>query len=499
MSGIRVTYSGLISFFVSIIGVITGTFFVIIVTRQLSPEDFGLWTLIGSLVSYVTIINPVITYWTTRQIARDEDVGKSAISTSGLFSIGGSITYIIIVFAVSLTLDVDLSILLLSVLLVPVFFIERILNSITMGYKPQISSYGILAFESTKVPLGFLLVYNLEFGIIGALITTILSSLVKIIILALMTREKLCGTIKKNVIKFWFRLSWLTLYMSLFGFIRRLDVLFFSVITGSVSGLAYWGAATAATNLVSYSSRISQGLYPKMIATGEKTFAEINLQRTLFFAIPILAATIIFAKPVLNILNPIYVDGAIIVIILGLRSFVAILMGFSFSMIESFEKIDMNKNATFKEFVDSKLFLVPTLNIIHSVIYVAAIVSFFLILGSGKSDVYLVTIWSLIFFLVYIPFVIYSFIFINNNYKIKFPIKHLLKYSAIATLSSIIIFSLTENFLELKENIYEFLPEFLPYIFLGGGIYFGISYLADKDTRLFFKTIFIGIKKSIKF
>jgi O-antigen/teichoic acid export membrane protein len=498
MSSVRVTYSGLISFLVSFIGVITGTFFVIIVTRQLSPEDFGLWTLIGSLVSYVTIINPIVTYWTTRQIARGEDVGKSALSTSSLFSLGGSIAYVIIVIGISFTLDVDFSILLLSTLLVPVFFFETILNSITMGYKPQISSYGILAFESTKIPIGFLLVYHLEFGIIGVLVTTILSSLVKIVILVILTREKLGGTIKKNVIKFWLRLSWLTLYMSLFGFIRRLDVLFFSVITGSVSGLAYWGAATAATNLVSYSARISQGLYPKMIATGEKSFAEINLQRTLFFAIPILAATIVFAKPVLYILNPIYVDGFIIVIILGFRSLVAILMGFSFSIIESFEKIDIDKKATFKQFVDSKLFLVPTLNIIHSVIYVSAILIFFLIIGSGKSDVYQVTVWALIFFIVYIPFVIYSYIFINKHYQIKFPTKPILKFSSIATLSSTIIYYLTEHFLEYKESIYEFLPEFLPYIVLGGGIYFGISYLVDKDTRFFFNSIFIEIKKSIK-
>ena len=60
MGSIRVTYSGLIGFIISLIGVVTGTIFVIIVTRQLSPEDFGLWTLVGSIVSYVIIINPIV-------------------------------------------------------------------------------------------------------------------------------------------------------------------------------------------------------------------------------------------------------------------------------------------------------------------------------------------------------------------------------------------------------------------------------------------------------
>ena len=39
MSSIRVTYSGLIAFGVSLIGVITGTIFVIMVTRKLTPDE----------------------------------------------------------------------------------------------------------------------------------------------------------------------------------------------------------------------------------------------------------------------------------------------------------------------------------------------------------------------------------------------------------------------------------------------------------------------------
>ena len=238
MSNVRVTYSGLISFLVSVVGLITGTIFVVIVTRQLSPEDFGLWTLIGSLVSYVTIVNPIVTYWTTRQIARGEEVGKTALSTNTLFSIGGLLVYSIIAVAVSFTLEVDLFVLLLAAGLIPTIFLENILNSIALGYKPQSVSYGIVVFESAKIPLGFTLVVFMELGIIGAIITSIVASLLKIIILVILTREKLIGKIKRDVIKFWLRLSWLTLYMSVFGFIRRLDVLLVSFITGSLVGLS---------------------------------------------------------------------------------------------------------------------------------------------------------------------------------------------------------------------------------------------------------------------
>jgi O-antigen/teichoic acid export membrane protein len=499
LSGVRVTYSGLISFFVSIIGVITGTIFVVIVTRQLSPEDFGLWTLIGSLVSYVTIVNPIVTYWTTRHIARGENVGKTALSTNVLFSLGGVVVYSIMAIMLSDTLGADLLILLLAAGLIPTIFLENILNSIAHGYKPQAVSYGLVVFESTKIPLGFIMVVFLELGIFGVIITSIIASVLKIIILVILTREQLVGKIKHDLIKFWLRLSWLTLYMSLFGFIRRLDVLLVSVVSGSLIGIAYWGAATTATNLITHSGHISHGLYPKLLATGKKAFAEENLKRIMYFAVPILGATIIFAKPILNILNPEYVNGESIVIILSFRSILAILLGFSLNIIESYEKIDLDKQANFKQFFKSKLFLVPTLNILHSIVYLGGLGIFLLLISMEMTDVYIVTIWSLIFTITYIPFVIYGLFLINKNYKIKLPINHMGKYIIATIVAGIPIYYIVSRELILSNRIYEFLPQFIPIVILGSILYLGITYLIDKDTRVLGKSIFIEMKKSIKF
>ena len=97
MSGIRVTYSGLISLGVGLVSVFTGIIFTLIVTRQLTPDEFGTWGLLGTLIAYAVIIEPIISYWTTRDIARGGESGKTAIVSSGLFSIGGLLIYIIFV------------------------------------------------------------------------------------------------------------------------------------------------------------------------------------------------------------------------------------------------------------------------------------------------------------------------------------------------------------------------------------------------------------------
>lgn len=57
MSGIRVTYSGLISFLICLIRIPIGFAFIIIITRTLTPEEFGIWNLIVGLCVYVMIIH----------------------------------------------------------------------------------------------------------------------------------------------------------------------------------------------------------------------------------------------------------------------------------------------------------------------------------------------------------------------------------------------------------------------------------------------------------
>jgi len=491
-----VTYSGLIAFGVSIIGVITGTVFVIIVTRTLTPDELGLWTLIGSLVGYVTIIDPIVTYWTTRQIARGEAVGKTAMSTNGLFSIGAFAIYFLIAVYVSSSLGADFWILIVASALIPLSFLNNTLNSICLGFKPQAISYGMIMFETSKIPLGIIFVVLIEFGLIGALIATIGASLAKMVLLLFLSKEKIVGIIKKNVIKFWLRMSWLTIYASSHGLIYKLDVLVFYVFTSSLAGLAYWGVAAAVTNIVAYSGRISQAVYPKLISTGKIEIAEENLKRSMYFAIPILAANIILIEPILHVINPIYIDGIFIVIIISFRSFVNLFMGFFFTILEGKENIDTDQNASFKQYIHSNLFLRPTLMLALSVIYITSLVVFLVFFSTPEmSDIFLVTIWSLILLAVTIIFMVIGMILTRKQYEIKMPFIPMIKYSGVAALASLIIYQLVENMLVYTESIYDFIPQIIPILLIGGGIYFGITYVIDDSVKKLFKAIIKEIFK----
>jgi len=490
LSNVRVTYSGLIGFAVTLVSVVTGTIFVVIVTRRLDLEDFGLWTLIGSLVSYVTVVEPIVTYWTTRQIARGEKVGKTALATSGIFSIGGIIVYTILAFYVSTSLDSDLGVLMIASILIPISFMNNILNSICAGFKPQLISYGMVTFETSKTPLGILFVILVPLGIIGVLITVILANSIRMITLFIIAREQIVVGFKRVFIKFWLRMSWLTLYMSAHGLIYKLDVLIFSLITKSFVGLAFWGASSSASKFVSYAGSISQGLYPKLIATGKKQYAEQSLKRSMYFAIPLVGASIVFAKPALHMLNPLYIDGSYIVMILGLRSLVNVLTGFFFGILESYEKVDIDKKATFKMYFHSRIFKVPTLWLIMSISYVGSLSLYLILLWKPTmQESSTVLIWAMILLFITTPFMLYGMIMVKKKHNVVFPYKTISKYTGVTILSSIIIVLVSENWLTYPESIWDFLPEIIPLIIFGGAIYFGITYLIDDSTRKLFKSI----------
>ena len=101
MSNIRVTYSGLIAFISGIVSVIFGLFFILIVTRSLSPEEYGTWGLLFSIVGYMVLSETIFSYWSVRQISRGKNIGKTSILSSSLLSIVILPMFVLYVFFVS--------------------------------------------------------------------------------------------------------------------------------------------------------------------------------------------------------------------------------------------------------------------------------------------------------------------------------------------------------------------------------------------------------------
>ncbi len=498
MSNIRVTYSGLISLGIGLVSVLTGIIFTLIVTRQLTPEEFGTWNLIGSLILYVIIAEPIISYWATRQVARGIESGRTAVFSSGIFSIIGSFIYILIVLLVSEQTNADKDILLFSIILIPLMFVNRTLIAINLGWKPQATSYGILGFEISKVPVALLLVYFLDIGIQGAIISTAFGYIISSIILLYFAKEKLKESFKIDFLKKWIKLSWITMYPAIGAFVFSLDVLVFSLLTGSVIGLAYYSAALAIASLIGHSGMISQALYAKLLEGGNRDHLRENFVRFFYFGFPLSAVSIVFAQPALYALNPIYTIAVPVVIIMSIRGFIYQINGIFDQSLQGIEEVDIGENSTFQDFLKSKLFFLPTLRIIRFASYTGLLTIVLLILLSQNLEqIDLIIYWAMVALVIEIPFLIYLFVIARKHFTLNLPAKPIFKYAISTTLVFLLISYLMENFLKYENEIFKFLPNVMVFLAIGGIMYLGITYLIDEKTKLLFNSILAEIRKLV--
>lgn len=489
LSNIRVTYSGLIALAAGMISVFTGIIFTLIVTRKLSPTEFGIWSIIGSMISYFLIVEPLITYWSTRQIARGEQIGKTSLISSAVFSMGVLPGYIALAFLVYGTNSYINSIILGSILL-PLTFISQVMEGVNLGHKPHATSYALLIFESSKIPVGLALVYFLGMGINGAILATIAAFIAKIIVQTYFVRSRLQGKFSLSVLIHWIKLSWIPLYSRISGVIWSLDVMVYSIITGSVIGVAYYAASLTTAQIIGHAGLISQALYPKLLANGSSDHIKENFNRLLYFAILFLTISVVFAKPALFALNPAYVPSAIIAMIFAGRTFFYVITSTFYQILLGMETIDVEKNNKFSKIMKSKLFSIPTLQNIHYSIYLTIVtITIFLLHSYGASEITLVTWWVVIAFILQIPFLIYSGILIRRQINFTFSIIHIIKYGSAAGVL-IVVYLLTSPFLlHYEPKIYDFLPSLLIELLICAGAYFAITFVIDNNTRILFKSI----------
>jgi len=496
MSNIRVTYAGLIAFVISLASVVTGMLFIIIVTRTLSAEEYGTWALMGSLISYFLISQGMINFWALRQVARGEEVGRTSVISSWLFSLGVIPFYIILSSVLSEQSNAQFDSMLLGAILIPLQFVSQSLNGVNLGHRPQATSYSLIIFESTKIPAALALVYFLKLGLDGAIIAIAIAFSVKIIIQLYFAAPKIRDKFKIETLRRWVRLSWVSLYSAIPQLISSLDIMIYPIITGSVIGVAFFSASFAIASIVLHIGMISQALYPKLLATGSQKNVLENFSLLMYFGIPLLGLAVIFAKPGLYILNPIYQDASLVVILLSFRTFFFVLSQTMQKVIMAFEGVDIEDRPSFYKLVKSKLFFVSTINYVKSGLYIGILIIILVNLHSTSlSELELVTMWAYVVVFIEIPFFVFMLVLVQKTVKFSFPYMNTLKYALTTILFGIVYFYTSDLLIVYEERIFDFIPGFVVQLAICVGLYLSITYATDRRTRVLFSSIIHEIIK----
>ena len=496
MSNIRLTYAGLIGLVVRLSSLVTGLVFSVLVTRNLVVEDFGLYSLIGSLIAYALFGHLISGYWVRRQIPRGENVGKAAIIWGGIFSIVGIIVYLTAAYLTSQNTSSDFQILALASILIPATYLANTIDTINYGFKPQANSYSILSFEVAKIPLGYILLEPMGLGLVGAIIATFIALLVKILTGVYFAFPKLKEALNLSYIKKWIKLSWLPLYGGFAGNIFVLDTAIVAILLGSTEPLAFFAVAITIASIVGHSQAITSPLEPKLIADARKDYVKTTTRLFTLFGIPLFVAIIVFAKPLLFLLNPVYSTAIWIVYILGIRTFIISIQNLLGNVITGIERVDTNDKATFTQYRKSNLFLTNTLSWIRTGLYLVPIIAVFsLITTSNYSLIDLVIIWAIIALISDLAItIVYALLVKKVNYLL-FDWKSILKYFLLSVIAGSASYYFVENFIVFERDLQVFLPGLAAALAIGAAIYIGTLYFLDDYLRLLIRAIFKKDKK----
>ena len=495
LSNIRVTYSGLISLIVGLITILGGFVFTIIITRNLSQYDFSTWGLIMGLFIHAMIMEPIVTYWTTREIARNQRTGFTAILTSGVFSIGGIATYLVISIFLSFESDVSFTLLLYGIILIPLMYLNKTLMKINWAWKPHVTSYAALGTSLSQIIVGLVLIEIFNLGLEGLIFTTFIAISIGIFINFFYAKEKISLNFEKKTVKKWLTLFWLPLYPHFILMFYKSDIIIFILLNHSISGLSFWTVAVLVTTQISSITLISRAVYAKLLQAKDTNLNE-HFLLIFYFGIPFTSFIIIFARPILYALNPIYEFGFLIVIFLAIRMLFYSLNDILESYLLGVERVDFQENTKIKDYLTSKLFLMPSIRLIQYSIYITLLsVGLIFLINDSTSELNLLIFWSFIACITQIPTTIYFLMKTRKFVNISFDSKIIIKYLIISLVISTFYYFLTEEYLIYTENIFIFVPHLLFFVGLGIITYISITFLTDKKTRDLTRSIISEFKK----
>jgi len=306
----------------------------------------------------------------------------------------------------------------------------------------------------------------------------------KIILLLFFARQKIRNRISLKAIKRWFRLLWIPIYTEAAHPITTLDIVLYSLITNSVIGLAYYSAALHIALLVRHAALIPMGLYPKILSRGRTEAAKENFALMMYFSIPLLGMSVIFAKPAVFALNPEYEIASVLVPILAFKSFFFILYGFAEQVLRGIEKVDLDSSPSFSQLIKSKLFSLPTIRLAQSISYIGIFVIVIHFLNSQDlSEIELVTYWTLISLVVELPAAIFLLVRLRQNIQFSFSFGRIAKYVGTTALFSAVYILTSDFIIAYDVSIYRFLPGLLLQALLCIGVYLSVTYLVDSKIR----------------
>ena len=496
-SDIRLKYSGLIVFASNLLSVATGLAFVLMITRSVSTDEFGIWWNINDLSTYFILLSGVIPFWTTRFVAREHaGSAKTGLIANILLSVAATSIYLALVPTILPILQIS-SIYAILYIIVSAQILEQYtisaLQAVLHAKQPQTIGYGLIISEVCKVILGFVLIIELKLGLQGALYSIIISFFIRIAFYIKLTIKELKESIKWSYLKEWLKASPINIYSVVGSRIAAFTLIFLFIYGGELAR-AYYGAAATFANVAGYSSLLAFALYPRLLSGSSSEDVPVSLRLVMTFAIPMTVGVIVLSDSYLTILKVDFAEARPVLLLLAISVLCLTLSQVFNTVVLGTERVDVKAKIAFRKLVKSRLFLLFTLPYIQSVVTLPTI--FVILTSIAKTSLEAATYLALISLLASSAMLIVTYVIARKCLVFSFPWNSILKYIlASAVMATVLLMIPHPTRLSIT----------VAFTLLGAAIYLTVLTLIDKETKSLAKSILkealciIKIKKPQEF
>ncbi|MEM1587171.1 MAG: hypothetical protein QXX99_06615 [Candidatus Bathyarchaeia archaeon] len=472
---IRLRYSGFILFAFRLASVGTSLLFTLMITRSISPEEYGIFGNFGDVVSYFTLASTIVPFWVTRFVARGHPgSSKTGLVANLLVAALSAMIYLSALGWIMGALQIGREhfiFYLAGVALIFAVHLSAVLEAILYSKRPETLGFGLFVFEISRVFLGFLIILIFRLGLIGILFSHVTATLIQSIFYLRLLLREFVGGIRWDYVRVWLKGSLLNVHGIISGRILTLANIFLFIYCGELSR-AYYGASSAMASIIGYSSSLAFALYPKLLSGAEAKDAELSLKMVLMFAIPMSLGAIVLSEEILLILGQSYGPAWLALTILALNMLVSAPSSVFDSVISGIERLDADAKISYRRVVRSRLFLLLTLYYVQAAIVTPLSYLIFssMPLYALTAVVYLAIISTIANIIVTLA----KYVLARRCLKFSIPWVSIVKYLSVSLIMALIL-CLLQTPARLTITVAKTL--------FGGLVYFFILLAVDRETR----------------
>jgi O-antigen/teichoic acid export membrane protein len=488
---IRVRYSGFIIFASQLISLLTGLVYTLLLTRNMTSDQFGVWSFISYLCGLFLIAGGVFPFWALRFVARGKEGAiKTAVTANLVVSLIAVSIYIPLVGPILTAFNIS-NIYYLIYLLAAVHIFDLYMVAVFEGClqatKPQTIGYGLLIEEATKIALGYLLIVVFRQLFLGAIISLIVSEGVKVLFYTWIVKGQLRAKMQWSYIKEWLKGSTAYLYNAAGTQIAGL-FLYLLIFFSGQEALGNYQAAVTFSAVISYASSLAFALYPKMLAGEYRRDLETSFKTMMMFALPMATVALTMSTSLLIILKASYVDAAPVLIYLTADALVVLVSQFYSSCVLGVETFDVNGKISLRQLVKSKIFKVFTLPYLQAALSLPldfVILTQFVTGDPIQAAIAVVSVNIVVHTTIFVGF----YVLMRKHVKIPVAWKSMFKYLFGAVVMALVLIVLPQT---------TTLAATFGKILAGVVVYTVILYAIDRDARVLVKDVFNELKSTFK-